>query len=411
MKPFIVLALLINIAIFSFGQENLIPQLIKENSKTLSAWAQNPDQYEIQVIYTQIDRDENNHPSFKSHYWKVNPNRYFYPASTVKMPAAIMALEKLNQLGIRDLDLHTPMRNFAATPPQSAVHIDTSAQSGLASIGHYIRKIFLVSDNDAHNRLYEFLGQRYFNESLHNKGYDYARLIHRLSVGGFDKEGNRYTNPVQFYDAATGAIIYHQGEVYSKFYPELGLEDEVRGKGYWDDEQKKVIHEAFDFRYKNAISLENLNDILRAVLFPEATPKEQQFDLSEEDYQWLYKAMYQYPKESEYPKYKYGDNYVKFWMYGKGEQNIPDHIRIFNKVGWAYGFLTDVAYIVDFETGTEFMLSGLIHVNKNQIFNDGQYEYENIGLPFFAELGKLIYEYDKARKRKNSADLSKFWIK
>ena len=408
MKRLFIICLLPLFAFSASAQEGLLERLISKNKAKLGAWAQQPESYEVQVIYTQIDRDENNQPSFTTHQWRVDDTRYFYPASTVKMPAAILALEKLNKMGVRSLDRHTPMRNLAGTAPQTTAFVDTSAQTDLPSVGHYARKIFLVSDNDAFNRLYEFLGQNYMNERLHTKGYDHLRIIHRLSVGGFDPHGNRLTNPVQFYDAETGELLYHQGEVYSKCYPELGLSHEVRGKGYWDDTEKKVIQEAFDFRFKNYVSLKNLNDILKAVLFPHAIPKEQRFDLTTEDYKLLYKAMYRFPQESDYPKYAEADNHVKFWMYGNGKQQIPKHIRIFNKVGWAYGFLSDIAYVVDFESGIEFMLSGVIHVNENEVFNDGVYEYEKVGLPFFAELGQLIYDYEKGRKRTHQPDLSRF---
>jgi hypothetical protein len=43
------------------------------------------DELKVQVIYTQINRDINNKPSFKDYYFNVNPDKYFYPASTVKM--------------------------------------------------------------------------------------------------------------------------------------------------------------------------------------------------------------------------------------------------------------------------------------------------------------------------------------
>lgn len=379
--------------------------LIQKNKAQSGAWAQNPGKYEIQVIYTQINRDKNNHPSFKSHYLGVDPKRYYYPASSIKMPAAIVALEKLNQLKIRGLDSNTPMKNGAVTPPQVPVIIDTSAANFLPSIGHYVRKIFLTSDNDAYNRLYEFLGQAYFNETLWDKGYQDLRLISRLSAPRFNPDNNRYTNPVSFYHFDT--LLYYQGEVFSEAKVNLQLSQEIRGVGYMDD-KGDIINEPFDFRQKNFISLQNLHDILQAVLFPEAVSPERRFELSEADYKLLYQAMYEYPSESDYPKYDKPDNYVKFWLFGDSTENIPDHIRIFNKVGWAYGFLTDVAYIVDFENEVEFMLAGVIHVNDNQIYNDGVYEYEKIGLPFFAELGEMIYEYELNRKRDFAPDLKKY---
>jgi hypothetical protein len=38
---------------------------------------------------------------------------------------------------------------------------------------------------------------------------------------------------------------------------------------------------------------------------------------------------------------------------------IPANIRIFNKIGSAYGFLTDAAYIVDYQEGIEFILAAI----------------------------------------------------
>lgn len=408
MKQLLLLGALFVASHLAYSQTNLVQQLVDKHKSQLGAWAQNPDQYEIQVIYTQIDRDENNQPSFTSHHWKVDPERYFYPASTVKMPTAFMALEKMNKLGIFGLHMETPMRTFAYSPPQTAALVDTLTYNQLPTIGNYIRKIFLVSDNDAYNRLYEFLGQRYLNEALHEKGYTDSRIIHRLSVSGFDTLGNQYTNPCQFFDPINGALIYHQGEVRSKFYPEKEWQGQVRGKGYFDDDSKQVVNEPFDFRYKNAVSLENLHDILQAVLFPMAVPASARFELTENQLRMLYYAMYDFPSDAHDHWNEKPDNYVKFWMFGDSTQSIPDHIRIFNKVGWAYGFLTDVAYIVDFEAGVEFMLAGVIHVNKNEIFNDGEYEYESIGLPFFAELGQLIYDFERKRPRKHKPDLSRF---
>lgn len=390
----------------------LLDQIIKQyqNQEALGPWAQSPERFEVQVLYTQIDRDENNRPRLHTHHWGQAPGQYFYPASTVKMPVAFLALEKINQLGIVGLDKYTPMRTGAGHSPQTPVMIDTTAQQWLPSVAHYVRKIFLVSDNDAFNRLYEFLGQRHINQQLHQKGFTDTRIIHRLSVSGFDTLANRYTNPVEFYRHDT--LLYRQAEVYSRFYHDLGVKNQMRGKGYLDNDDK-LVSAPFDFRYKNYVSLQNLNDMLARVIFPELFTPQQRFDLRDDDYPFLYRAMSEVPRESQYPRYDHEpDNYVKFWMYADRDSSfkLPDHIRIFNKVGWAYGFLIDVAYIVDFERGVEFMLSGAIHVNQDEIFNDGVYEYDEIGLPFFGQLGRAVYAYECARKRSHPANLSRYRV-
>ena len=59
-------------------------------------------------------------------------------------------------------------------------------------------------------------------------------------------------------------------------------------------------------------------------------------------------------------------------------ENDPD-IRIYNKVGDAYGTLTDTAYIVDAKAEIEFLLTATVFVNKNGVFNDDVYEYDALG--------------------------------
>ncbi len=71
---------------------------------------------------------------------------------------------------------------------------------------------------------------------------------------------------------------------------------------------------------------------------------------------------------------------------------MPNHIEIFNKVGYAYGYLTDCAYIINKKSNKKYLITATIHVNKNQIYNDGvyEYEYETIGIPFLAQLGREL---------------------
>jgi hypothetical protein len=109
------------------------------------------------------------------------------------------------------------------------------------------------------------------------------------------------------------------------------------------------------------------------------------------------------PRESEFNEYRdyghYPDGYVKYFLYGDTKDPIPDYIKIYNKVGQAYGYLTDNAYIVDSKNKIEFLLSAVIYVNEDGIFNDDKYEYDEIGLPFLANLGRVIYGYELERKK------------
>lgn len=112
----------------------------------------------------------------------MNVEKYFYPAITVKLPAVILALEKINELNINDLNKYTPLQIDSIENWQTPAVFDSTSPNGLPSIAHYIKKIFLVSDNIAYNRLYEFLGQEYSNEKLWGKGLVDCRFVSRLSV-------------------------------------------------------------------------------------------------------------------------------------------------------------------------------------------------------------------------------------
>lgn len=364
-----------------------------------------PDKYRLQIIYIQINRDSANQPSFKTYHYHVNPDFYFYPASTVKMPIAFTALEKLNKLHISGLNKYTPMFTDSVYPGTPAVTEDSSAVSRKPSIAQYIKKIFLVSDNDAANRLYEFNGQQYLNETLHNKGYRKTDILHRLDIS-LPEDQNRHTNPVHF--VSEGREIYAQPEMYNPDpYP---VRHDSIGKSYMHD--GKQINEPLDFSQKNRAPLGDLIHILQSAIFPDAVPEKQRFHLTEDDYHFLYRYMSEFPPESSHPTYdpsEFPPAYAKFLLLG-GEPvaKIPPYLRIFSKSGWAYGFLTDISYVADFKHQVEFMLAATLFVNSDGVLNDDKYDYDSIGKPFMKKLGEIIYQYELKRPKKYLPDLSRY---
>ena len=177
--------------------EGSLDSLLASRPDQFGTVIQNRDKYRAQIIYTQIDRDAGNQPGFRSFVYNVNPSEYFYPASTVKLPVTALALEKLNRLNEPDLNLDTTMLTGSDASFQTVASTDETSATGLPSVGNYIRKILLVSDNDAFNRLYEFIGQQEINERLRGMGYFDTRIIHRLE-SSLSEDENRWTNPVQF---------------------------------------------------------------------------------------------------------------------------------------------------------------------------------------------------------------------
>jgi hypothetical protein len=385
------------------AQENLIEQLLKSNPTYFKHLTDNPSKYRLQILYTQIDRDSKNQAKFTTHAYRVDANEYFYPASTVKLAASVLALEKINKLKI---DKSTTFQTLKNRPTQLEILKDSTAANELPSIEHYIKKILLVSDNEAYNRLYEFLGQKDFNKTMANKGFEGVRFTHRLQTS-IPLLENQYTNPVQFINQQ-GEVIWQQKEQFNKkqIFSSTPI---ILGKGVMNDSGRIIPHPV-NFSFKNAYPLQAQHDFLKRLMFPASFTKSEQFKLKAEDYTFLYRHMSQYPTESKYPSYQsdstIGPAYCKFLYYG-GEKNakINPDVRIFNKVGDAYGFLLDNAYFVDFKQGVEFMLTATIYCNEDEIFNDDKYDYDTVGFPFYKHLGEVIYNYELARKKVNQPNL------
>nr|MCU0339044.1 class II fructose-bisphosphate aldolase [Spirosomataceae bacterium] len=397
----------------TFSQQNLLESLLRSKPEQFGEVLKEGNPYEVQIIYTQINRDKKNRPRFTSYQFGVDKNRYFYPASTVKLPAVLLALEKINYFrkspNLASFNKYSTMLTDSAFERQTSVRADTSAPNGLPSVAHYAKKILLVSDNDAYNRLYEFVGQGPFNELLHSKGYRDTRILHRLSYA-MTSEQNRHTNPIRFLE--NNQFIFKQLPAYNpdNYVPAIPIK---KGIGYMDSNDK-LVKEPFDFTTKNAFPLHDQQALLRAILFPESVKKSQRFYLTEDDYRFVYQYMSQLPSETTYPRYnpkEIWDSYCKFTLFGTDKSPLPKHIRIFNKVGDAYGFLLDNAYVVDFNEGIEFMVSAVIYCNSDGIFNDDKYDYDRVGFPFFANLGKLLYDYERTRPKAKKPDLSKFQLR
>ena len=386
---------------------NLLEQLMSAHPQQFAPILSGRDSLKVQIIYTQVDRNRNNEPIFTNYYFNLNADNYYYPASTVKLPTALLALEKMNKLEKLGITRQTSMITEAAYSSQSPVYNDPTAQDGRPTMEHYIKKIFLVSDNDAFNRLYELLGQEYINQQLHRKGYAKTDVLHRLSILMTEDE-NRHTNPVHFY-SDNSLLLFSQQMQFSKL-PYPARHDSV-GRGYYAG--GKLNTRPMNFSAKNRLPLNELHKMMQAVMFPQAVKKRNRFNLTNEQYQFVWKYLSEYPPESgiaSYDSLNYWDAYGKLLYWGTDKGSLPKQMRSFSKEGDAYGFLIDAAYIVDFEKKIEFMLSAVIYCNADGIINDDHYDYDSVGLPFMKNLGRLIYDHELKRERTRQPDLSTFNI-
>ncbi len=376
-KSFLLLLLtLFNFSCAEKEQENPLVHILETSQEAAirTVIDDSEDPYEVQIQYTQIER-ENEEIRFTDFDYHINDSTYFYPASTVKFPVAVLALEKVSDS--TGLTVHS----------RFYVEGDTVE----TTIGDEVVKIFAVSDNLANNRLFELLGQDSINHRLGSLGLTPVRIAHRLSTEDAD---DITTRPLIVYlnDSTTS----HMEAVISAPLEPLNLENIRKGVGYIEEDS--IVNEPFDFSYKNYYPIKTQQQLIKRVIFPQAFDPSERFNLNEDARALLLKAMSAPPRHWGYDSEEFYDCYGKFFICGDTKDPMPEHIRIYNKVGYAYGTLTDCAYIHDRENNIEFIISATILVNSNGVFNDDNYEYETVGIPFLAALGREIYNYEMKRK-------------
>jgi hypothetical protein len=356
-----------------------------------------PNTYRLQLVYTQIDRDQNGIPHFTNHTLYADADYYFNPASMVKMPLAFLAIEKLYELNQPGVNKYTRMQFDSNYQRQVAMYADSSAQNKKPSIAHFIKRAFLISENDPYNRLYQFVGQGPTNQELLAKGYSSTKITKQFM--GYTDDQNRHTNGIQFMDEK-GLPILKLDPQYNKDSFQFGAPILI-GDAHWNSKDQ-VVNAPFDFTRHNNISLEDMQKMLQSIIFPASVPKQNRFNMTEADRLFLLQYLSQYPSETNYPKYDsahFYDSYVKFF-FQDSTHSMPKHIRVFNKVGWAYGFLTDVSYVLDTKNNIDYMLSATLYVNSDGVVNDSKYDEETVGFPFLNKIGTAFYEYELKRPRK-----------
>lgn len=367
-------------------------------SPSLARIADNPA-YELQIIYTQIDRDALNVPRFIPHTFHLNPRQYFNPASLVKLPVVALALEKLNDLHRSGLTRRTIMATGTAFRCQTAVPFAAPADSDqAATVGNYVKRMLLVSDNTAYNRLYEFLGQGPLNERLAQLGFLNTRITRRFAP--FDTAANRHTNPVSFHTPAGDTIYTQLALINPKSYASP-LGPVSKGRAYRTGEH--LIRQPYNFTTANHLPLADVSALLRTLIFPQSVPDSLRLRLTTDDYSFLRYYLQATPHKASFSPYaskRYFDTYKKYLYYGRNPTlSVEDGLHIYNVVGMSHGFLADVAYFADSLHQSEFLLSAVVYVNSDGIINDGLYDYETIGLPFLAQLGCAIRQYEAVRPR------------
>ena len=358
---------------------NPIELIIKKREPQLKPVYKNKENHNLQILYTKVVRDSLGMPSFIEYDYKIDSNHYFYPASTMKLPIVALTLQKINELRNTGINITVESKILLLNADQ--ITTETTFKDLIA-------KVFLVSDNSASNILINFLGYNYFNKQMREKGLNTIVLNHKFNPDPYVKtDWKIYTLDRDLISKdETQEIIEHNN-----------LDNLLQGK--FQILNGEEVATPFNFKTKNRASLRDLDGVMKRIIYPDLVQEQDRINLSDQDYNFLRYWMSRFTFEDigiEYQKEsKYFDSYNKFFIYGDSTNAIDRKIRIYNKVGVAYGALTDISYIRDYQKNIEFFLSATIYVNQNQIVNDNIYEYDDLGIPFLAELARQVYKLEE----------------
>jgi hypothetical protein len=305
------------------------------------------------------------------------------PASTVKLPMALFTLHRLAVLG---LPRTTQLR--VIDPPGCAAQAAELAQ--FESIERTLQRMLIVSDNGAFNRLYEFVGGDRVPSLLRRFALPGAKLQARL--GACSPADNRVGRGIALADAH-GAPLWQdtRAPVIAVVAPAVSNAARAPrvGRAYLDFNET-LISEPKDFSFSNHWRISDAHALTLAMAGAKAHPLWSA--LSVQDQQFMLATLNTLPREGGFSEADYPDAWGKFLAFGDQKGRAPATLRSVNKIGEAYGFLLDSAWLQDRRAGQmkECVLSAVIYVNADGVLNDDKYEYEQLGVPFLAELGRRL---------------------
>jgi len=339
------------------------------------------DNYELQILYTEVSKNSVGQAEFSDFQFQLNDENYFYPASTIKLPITVLALSKINELRAEGSNIS----------PKSKIKLSLLSNNNeiilkdsITSFQNLIADVFLVSDNSAANVLIDFIGYNYFNSSMSNLGFANTYLNHKF-------------NPDPFVDSSW-IISSLDNEIISSNENQITVLASSNISNLKKGEKRfingEIKNESLDFSTKNRSSLTDMHNIMKNLIYPETALSK--FNLNVEDYDFLRYWMSRFTYEDLGAKYigdsKFFSSYNKFFIQGTDTILNNTDVRVYNKIGQAYGTSTDSAYIKNYKEDLEFFLTATIYTNKNKIINDNIYEYGDTAIPFLSKLSKALYK-------------------
>jgi hypothetical protein len=308
----------------------------------------------------------------------IGAGSYYYPASLVKFPTVLSALNKMDRMGL-SLDDKIMLHNLDINGSKSFI---SKTKKGV-TFRELIEQTIVVSDNDYYNVLYHFVTPKYLNDYLKFRGFDDV-LIYRC-FNGCSKEDQLKTAAYSIF-SNSDSLKYNEKEslldwasVLEEFTPS---DDKRIGNRFI--KEGKVIQGPYDFNENLEFPINSVHDMMISFI---SDSTDETWQIGEDKRFFLIEKLSQSPVDIGIDKYSIQD--FKIIAFGNQELDNSRFVT-YSKIGYSYGFITETAYVKDTISKSGFFLTISMYVNKNNTINDGRYQYGTVATPFMGTLTHII---------------------
>jgi hypothetical protein len=455
--------------VFCFGAKNLVtaakPYASGEKKFWKSIIAQMPEftnvfkqskKFRLEIYFTRIHRNPGNEISGLETFHFGDSLQYFYPASTVKLPLAIAVLEDLfahkSSFGSEDVLQVQPQKfcGVATYRPKQAQWWNVSDSCSLKSFGasqriplsylmslnpginenetilpgnsilisrdsvfpslrDLLTSMLVFSDNDAYNKLLDWIGLPTLNTKLQDWEYEQSWISKRLLY--CPQPNAMACVKVALCDKYNGQPKMERCNPESIALVPIGVKQTTVGKKHMNGEL--VEKGGRDFSMHNRMALGDLHRMIQRVVLHEQLEESARFKFGTFEHELLLRLLGAHPREIRKRNSRdwdlAPDGYANFLLNGDDSTSFASGLRIFNIAGWANGFTVDAAYIADLATGTEFFLSCRMYTNADGIIGDDRYEYTTVASPFMKKLGEVFFKMEASRTKEALPNLTRLF--
>jgi len=368
----------------TFGQSVVIHDateflsIIKGREPIIDQVLANPEKYHLQIHFTAVNEQEraivlNEYSLYKDKY-------YYHPASLIKFPLALASLEMFTkfqeQFGISlqsKIESKTCSCDFGTDN-----YVNHKSKPTLDIL---YREMLIMSNNDAYNFFYDFVGPTYFNKRMTELGLSNIILRNRFYAG-----------------CAGEKAKLHGGISFMKDSANVKYAIRCQTDSLQDNVQSIYLNEGAA-KSNNLVSLYSLHQLMKKLFYPATSNSVPALNISETNLNYFKQTIASYPKSI--PEYSsYPNHYHKYLIPPDLINNQDSSIKIYSKNGNAGGYISDIMYFTDEKNKVKYFLSVSMYNASNKYYYRRRAYYTSPGIDFFRQLSKVLYNYEKEKKTK-----------